>query len=567
VGVRRALRRPGVAGAVLLGVYALLALACDPGGFLGGDTGARIATLRAMSEGGWPTPEVGYWAARLDPAGRLHPMWLASRVGDHWVTVGTIPTLLVGAPLFEVGGYRALLVLPMAGAVLTAFAARRLSRALGSTRDGWTAFWLTGLASPVTVYALDFWDHALGLGLMLWAVATLVDLVEGDGRALATSPWRPVRSGAAAGVCFGLAAVLRTEAFVYGAVTAAVLGGVLLLRRRWRVVVGAGAAMAGAGAACLLANTVLERAVLGTAMRNARASGTLATADELGLLGRLKIAFLSGGALRPGLGRVEYAEALLWIVAVGALAWSARRGDHRRVAWATVLAGVTLGARMAVGLSFVPGLLAATPLAVVGLVLGWRARAGARLLLVAVAGFAVVVVTQYPQVHANGFTWAGRYVLLSGALAAVVGITALERLDRRGLAAGTALAVAVTMFGVVLLAQRSRDTAAWTDALTARTEAVIVSRAPEAFRDAGDAYRPDARWLAAGDTGAVRAAFTVAEEIDAPSLALVEHLDQAATRIAGWCRGDVVVVPWGGTAQHLRIVHYDRAGEASCAGS
>ena len=41
-------------------------------------------------------------------------------------------------------------------------------------RTGWPAFWVIGLASPLAIYALDFWEHALGLGLMLWGVVWFV---------------------------------------------------------------------------------------------------------------------------------------------------------------------------------------------------------------------------------------------------------------------------------------------------------------------------------------------------------------------------------------------------------
>jgi hypothetical protein len=555
--VRRALCRPSIAALVLVGVYVLLVLLCDPGGQLGGDTGARVATLRSMAQGNWPHPDVGYWAAQYDPTGRLHPMWLAEHLGAHWLTVGTVPTLIIGYPLFQLGGYRALLVLPMAGAVLAAFAARRLARSLGSRSDGWVAFWVIGLASPLTVYALDFWDHALGLGLMLWGIAALVDLVDRDS-STAGERWPAVRRGAVAGLCFGLAAIVRTEAFVYAAVTVAVIGGVLLARRRFAAVLTAGVAMLTAAMACLLGNAVLERWALGTTLRSARATDTLQTAADLGLGGRVKIAFLSGMALRPGLGSLVYGEGLLFVGTVGAAAWLAHRGDRRRAGMALVLAAAILTVRMASGLSFIPGLLAATPLAIAGLVLGWRLRGGPALLAVAVGGFAGVVATQFPMVTVNGFTWAGRYVLVSGALAVVVGVTALEGLGRRVVTAGVAMALVVTGFGVTMLVVRTRNTAAWTEAITARTEAVVISRVPEAFRDAGAGYTLDARWLAAADADELHAAFDVAGAVDAPTVALVSQTGATVLTIDGWCRGESEVVPWE-TAGALRITHYDRA--------
>ena len=45
--------------------------------------------------------------------------------------------------------------------------------------DGWPAFWLAGLASPLAVYALDLWEHTLGVAFMGGGVLLLVDVVPG----------------------------------------------------------------------------------------------------------------------------------------------------------------------------------------------------------------------------------------------------------------------------------------------------------------------------------------------------------------------------------------------------
>jgi hypothetical protein len=560
--LRRALRRPAAAAAVLVGVYLVLIAACDPHGQLGGDTGARVATLRAMAEGNWPHPDLGYWAARLDPTGRLHPMWFAGPIGGHWVTVGTIPTLLAGYPLFRLAGYRGLLVLPIVGALLAAFAARRLARRLGSASDGWAAFWTVGLASPLAIYALDYWDHALGLGLMLSGVAALVDLVEVP----ATERWRtrPLARGAVAGLAFGAAATLRTEAFVFGAVTAVVIAVVLVTRRRWRAVVEAGTAMAVTAGACLVLNAAAERAVLGASLRTGRATGTLQSASDLGVTARLRLAFLTGGSLRPPVGPAIYGEAAVFALAVAAAIWLFRRGDRERATGSLILAFAVLLVRLAGGLSYVPGVLAATPLAIAGLVLGWRSRGGARLLVIALLGYAAVIATQFPEVLPNGYQWGGRYLMLSGALAAIVGVTAIERLDRRALTGVTALAVVVTGFGVAFLVQRTHHVAAWTSSLTERPESVLISRSPYAFRDAGAAYTPESRWLLAVEDADVQVAFDVAEASGADTVGLIQERSGPATPIVGWCRGTSDLVPWD--SDPAVITHYDRAGPDGCPG-
>src|SRR5207247_5147940 len=125
----------------------------------------------------------------------------------------TLPALYLAYPLFRAGGYRAALLVPMLGSVLAALAARALARRLGASEGtGWLAFWAVGLTSPLTIYALDFWEHSLGVALMAWGVVVLLDAVGRWPRAMA------------AGALFGAAATIRTEAFVFGAVALALVG-------------------------------------------------------------------------------------------------------------------------------------------------------------------------------------------------------------------------------------------------------------------------------------------------------------------------------------------------------
>src|SRR5207302_443109 len=138
-----------------------------------------------------------------------------------WVNVTTLPMLYLADPLYRLGGYRLTLLLPMLGSVLAALAARVLARRLGG--GGWVAFWVVGLASPLAIYALDFWEHSLGVALMAWGVVLLVDVVEGR------AGWR---AALGAGLLFGSAATMRTEALVYALVATGVVCVMLLVRRR-----------------------------------------------------------------------------------------------------------------------------------------------------------------------------------------------------------------------------------------------------------------------------------------------------------------------------------------------
>ena len=166
-------------------------------------------------------PDVGYWAAEWDPNGDLHPLFDTTLIKGRWIQVSTLPVLYAAVPLFNLFGYRGVLVLPMLGSVAAALAARALARRLGSQRP-WAVFWLVGLASPITVYALDFWEHSIGVALMLWAGVALFDVVDGERRF----------GGLIAGALVGTAFLLRTEALVYGAIGAATALALLYRQRR-----------------------------------------------------------------------------------------------------------------------------------------------------------------------------------------------------------------------------------------------------------------------------------------------------------------------------------------------
>ena len=188
------LQRPLVACLVLLAVYATCTLALnDPRGTLGTDTGGKLATLHVMDHNGSLVPEIGYWAASADPKGDLHPIFYTFKVDGKWVNVTTLPMVYAAYPLFELGGDRGVLLLPMLGSILCALAARALARRLGRG-SGWSAFWVMGLLSPVAIYALDFWEHSLGLALMLWGVVWLLRLLDDE---------HGLRAALVAGALFG----------------------------------------------------------------------------------------------------------------------------------------------------------------------------------------------------------------------------------------------------------------------------------------------------------------------------------------------------------------------------
>lgn len=241
------------AAAVVLAIYVILSL-FNPAaaGYLSTDTGGKTATLEYMSREGTLTPSVGYWAAEWDPEGQVHPFWFTDRVGDAWVNVTTLPVLYAALPLYKLGGYHLALLLPMLGGVAAAFAARSIARRLAGG-DQWPVFWLTALASPITIYSLDFWEHTLGAAFTLWGFRALLEVWE-----------RPTAWSMAglAGAAFGAGASMRTEVVVFGfAAVAVVCTGLLVRRLLLSAVIHGALAAVGFGALATL-NSLLEKAML-----------------------------------------------------------------------------------------------------------------------------------------------------------------------------------------------------------------------------------------------------------------------------------------------------------------
>jgi len=490
-------RRAGAA-LLLLAIYSALSFLNSPRGFLGTDTGGKVATMRVMTERGSFDPDLGYWAERVDPQGTLYPLANTTHMpSGKWVNVTTLPALWIGWQLFRVGGYRAALLVPMAGSVAAAAAGWALLRRLG-VGQRWAAagFWMLGLASPLTIYALDFWEHSVGVALMAGALALLLPFCA-DNSVVPTE--LSAQNGAlrvlAAGLLFGTAATMRTEALVYFAVSALVLAFGLLVRRRRGIVASGllGLVLCAGLAIPLVANERLERAVVGSTIRGARVAGT---AQSVGSSprGRAEEAAITVVGLEGDGRGIVLGLALAALVAFAAL----RRDAGIGVA-ALAGAGALFLARAASGgLGFVPGLAAAWPLAVVGIVavaVAARARRwgdDATLALVAVGAIPLVLATQYqggapPQ-------WGGRYLLASGFVLAVLGIAALPARSRPVAAVAIALCVAVSGFGVAWLSVRSHDIDRTFAALNARPEEVVVSGVYYLGREGGATYG-DKRWL------------------------------------------------------------------------
>ncbi len=407
----------------------------------------------------------------------------------------------------------------MAGAIGIAFAARSLARRMAGDDLGWWAFWIVGLASPIVVYALDLWEHTLGVAAIVGAVALLAAVLDergGSARMLA------------AGALLGAAATMRTEAFVYAVVAVGACQVGLLVAGRARVALRTGVLTVVGFAGPWLGERLVEHAAGGTS-RGARvgsaASGGL---SELG--DRAHEAVTTLFAARPGaLGAVLAGGLLLAGLVVGAV--RAGRAGRHDVARACLVALAAWHVLMIVhGLGFVPGMLVAAPLAVVGLASRPPSGTGTYLLAVAVGALPLVWAFQYlggadPQ-------WAGRYALSSCVILVVLGVVALPQLDRSTRVAIVLISLLVTSAGVGWLVQRSHDVDRWFVQAAARPEEVLISRNGFFVREGG-AASAERRWLTAPSDADLRVAVAVVREAGLHTFATVDESPGAPVALDG----------------------------------
>ena len=502
-----------------------------------------MATIRWMDQHHSLKPDVGYWAAKWDPQGDHHPLIYTQKHGDQWVQVTSFPFVYAGLPLYKVGGTGGILLLPVLGSLLAAYGARRLAKALGAS-TGWWAFWLVGVGTPMLFYAGDFWEHSMAVGLMLLAFALALE--GGAGKALA------------AGALTGLAGVLRTEVLLYAAFVGIAL---LLVAGEWEEWIRAPkriVALIAGLAAVLVANGALERAVLGSGLRDTRAGSNVAAAGST-LGTRLHDGLLTAIGLFGDDTTKAYVGGAVVVLALLAFTW-AMFNDRERAPF-TVLTGAVAVALYVVRFAkaglvlFVPGVFPAAPISAAG-VTGARTRQQ-----IAVAGAAVVVLPAVWLLQWRGQLlpqWGGRYVLLTGTLLTVVGAVALER-KTRTICTVTLVGITVVTagFSAAWHIQRTRGVAR-TAAAVERVprDVVVVSRLAHLGREAG-AYYGRNRWLnAAGDDGTVQAA-GIAAQANVTRIDVVD-LDegQRPQDIAGWTQSGRRQVPYLGF--HFVVTSYTR---------
>jgi hypothetical protein len=269
---------------------------------------------------------------------------------------------------------------------------------------------------------------------------------------------------------------------------------------------------------------------------------------------RLKEAFVTLLSPFSAYGAEYYVLTLALAGGLAYLVWASSRRRDRVLQYAVAgVVGFVLLLRASEGLRFVPGLVATTPIAVAGVVLGWR-KVPARLVTVmALVPLPLVFVFQFPGGALP--QWAGRYILLSGFLLLVVGAANLGRVEQWLRVALIGLSVAITCFGLAWLSTRSHAIATAADQLESQGQPVLIATNGFLPREFGATYGRQ-NWLAAGSTADVQFAVDVAGAAGVDQFGLVDDSTDSPPEFAGWHATTSDTVPLLGN--QLRVTTYVR---------
>ena len=484
-------RRPGVAAAVLLAFYLLVSVFIDPRGQFSNDIGGKTASVQEMVDSSTWDPGLSYWFEDSDPEGRFHHAVFTNQTANGtWLNATTFTMLLPARILWEIGGERAILLIPMLGAVFAALAARAFHRRLRPDDDGMETMWVVGLVSPVTVYGLVFWEHSWGVALIVFALALTLD---------ACADATATRRALLAGVLFGIAATMRQEALVYGFVAGITVGATWLRRGQWATALQAGSKMLLGAIGPIAAHTLLELAFIGTSQRTSRATGTVQSVEGSGERG-LEALATTVFAL-PSVDLFVIVLSFLLVASTIACAASvARRPHSEKLRPATVALSVAwvlwAMAILIVGPNFVPGFIIAAPLSMFGLFGAIKQRWNLALWLGVLAPLPLVLLTRF--VGGAFPNWAGRYHLASTVVLIVMGVIWLKGRDQAVLRIVLAFSLLVTAVGVWVVVDRSNGVGDSIEQIADATteQDIVVWRDHFVAREFGG-FANDRLWLSA----------------------------------------------------------------------
>lgn len=413
----------GALGLLLL-VQLLVIGAGDSRFSSGSDAGGRAASVAAAVRNGGCDHDLGYWAADADPSGGSHPLVNTERAGDAYVQPTDILYVCAAAAGSSVFGSAFPLLLSVLGVMMAAVGAWSLDRIAGGR--GLVSFALVGGLGTVSFYGSDVWEHAPAAGAAILGTALLL------GR---QGAW----SALAGGALWGIAVSLRIETGVVAMAIGAVLIATPQLRRRFLEGWTRTLVFLATGVGVLTADRVLERVVLSSNVRDARAVGGVAAGGGGGgQVGQAasELGQRTSDILLTNIGIVARSDLYTYLLGtIYCLSLLGLALDHVGVRIGRALLGLcSIVTVLVVGLvvvdpGFVPGMLVAAPLSILGAIVAVQ-RGAQPMVHVAIARAALLalpVIWTFQWTGSLDAQWGGRYQLTSAGLLTVVGVSVLNR--------------------------------------------------------------------------------------------------------------------------------------------
>ena len=149
-------------------------------GFATGDGGVKLWQVQAILRSGNLDAPLTYPGAVYDPTHLYSPFvepW-AFWQNDQAFTEYTSPFIWISVPLFAWFGQAGLLLLPWLCSALIVIISAWLIWRVRPDRSAALVPITVGLASPISIYGMEFWEHTPGTLLAVFAIAAIVKSID-----------------------------------------------------------------------------------------------------------------------------------------------------------------------------------------------------------------------------------------------------------------------------------------------------------------------------------------------------------------------------------------------------
>ena len=148
---------------VLAGLFAATHSVWSP------DCGARLVQVESINAH-FPRLDIAYPAESLDPNGANSPLsFFAYRHANHTYVFYSVFFAILVAPLYRAFGFFGLAIPALLGGLWSVYLTHRIGTCMG-LKFPVAAALITGFCTPILLYSIVFWDHALLTALGLCAL-------------------------------------------------------------------------------------------------------------------------------------------------------------------------------------------------------------------------------------------------------------------------------------------------------------------------------------------------------------------------------------------------------------